>query len=563
MRFRILGRRAALVALAALLATAIGACKKKEVPSAPALPPAPARPAEVLLELQVPRPSESWSALQALLGSPVTFLPKAPELALGGWLALAPLVSSSLDLRAPLVAVALAGAEPALLIGVHLQSGPEFIAQLTTGNAPTHRLQREGGLAILTALKSPEAWPLAVQGDALLIGPRTGLLRAGSYVARGLLRKASADGPITALLPGESLRNLAVPALRALWQQRQGALEEAKRRAEREHGRPADFADPSALLSGLGQGVEAAFSVLASAEKATVQLTLDPDGLELLARLWPLPGGGAAEQWAQSLPIGPTTTLGALPARTIFGVLLRRSPDPATHDLAGRVTGLIGVHTAAADDRGLADALGALDSGRGNVQAFGVLDDLSLVWRGEVADPVLMRRGLKNTLAAFTKKPLVEPLSAFLGRPALTQTTSRVENLEVSADRALFRLTATAPGKAPSTRQLELLSLVESSRFLLVATSGTPPALAEALSAERGAGSLAESEPAARLLARSSQAACLVFADLARFAGAAENDPVVKAPLTFTLGQRDHGPEVVLRVSQAALRVLLSRGLAL
>jgi hypothetical protein len=562
MRFRALGRRAALVALATLLATATGACKKKEVPAAPALPPAPARPAEVLLELQVPRPSESWPALQALLGSPVTFLPKAPELALGGWLALSPLVSSSLDLRAPLVAVALAGAEPALVIGVHLQSGPEFIAQLTTGNAPTYRLQREGGLALLTALKAPDASPLAVQGDALLIGPRAGLLRAGSYVARGLLRNATADGPITAWLPGESLRTVAVPALRALWQRRQGALEEAQRRAEQEHGRPADFADPGALLAGLGQGLEAAFSVLASAEKATAQLTLEAESLELLARLWPLPGG-AAEQWAQSLPIGPTATLGALPARTVFGVLLRRSPDPATHDLAGGVATLLGVHAAAADDRALADALGALDSGRGNVQAFGVLDDLNLVWRGEVADPTLMRRGLKSTLAAFTKKPLVEPVTAFLGQPTLTQTTSRLENLELPADRALFRLTPKGPAKAPGARQFELLSLVESSRFLLVAASGAPPAFAEALSAERGPGSLAESEPASSLLARSPQAAFLVFADLGRFSASAGNGPVTRAPLTFTLGQRDRGPEFALRASQAALRVLLSRGLAL
>jgi hypothetical protein len=447
------------------------------------------------------------------------------------------------------------------VLGVHLESGPEFIAQLTTGNSPTHGVQREAGLAVLTALKAPEASPLAVQGDVLLIGPRAGLLRAGSYVARVLLPKATADGPITASLSGDSLRTLAVPALRALWQRRQGALEEAQRRAEQEHGRPADFADPGALLAGVRQGLETALSVLASAEKATAELTLHAESLEFLARLWPT-RGGAGEQWAQSLPLGATGALGALPARTVLAVLLRRSPDPATRNLAERVTALLGAKATAGDGRSLTDALGALDSGRGNVQAFGVLDDLNLVWRGDVADPVLMRRGLKSTFAAFTKRPLVDPVSVFLGRPVLVQTTSRIENVDVPADRALFRLTPASPSKAPSGRQLEVLSLVESNRFLVVAASGAPPALAEVLAAERGAGSLGESESAARLLARSPQAAFLMFADLGRFAAGAAG-AATKAPLTFTLAQRENNPEFAVRASQGALRVLFARGLAL
>lgn len=559
MRFRALGRRATLVALVTLLVTS--ACRKKAAPAPPLPLPVPARPAEVLAELQVPRPSESWPGLQALLGSPVTFLPKAPELALGGWLALSPLVSSSLDLRAPLVAAALGGSEPALVVGVHLESGPEFIAQLTTGNTPTHRVQRESGLSLLTSLKSPEASPLAVQGDVLLIGPRTGLLRAGGYVARGLLPKASPDGPITATLSGESLRSVAVPALRALWEQRRGTLLEAQRRAEQEHGRPADFADPNVLLSGVEQWLESGFAVLSSSEKVSAELSLDAQSLEFVARLWPSPAG-AAEQWAQSLPLGATDALGALPARTVLGVLLRRAPEPASRDLGARVAALLGPRLADGDGGKLKEALSAFDSGRGNAQALGVLDDLNLVWRGEVADAALMRRGLSATLASFARKPLVEPVSGLLGRPTLTQSSTRVPNVAAPVERALLRLTPAGSAKPAGARQIELTSLVEPGRFLVVATTGAPSPLAEALAAERGSGSLGSNEPSAGLLKRSPRAALLIFADLGRLLPGAQRGPAVPAPLTFELGQSGANPELALRASAGALRALLSRGLA-
>lgn len=557
MTARRFGGKAKVLVFSLLLASS--ACKKRELAAAPASIPVPARPAELLAELCVPRPSELWPALQALLGPPVTFLPKAPELGFGGWLSLSPLVASSLDLHAPLVAAALGGAEPALVLGVHLQSGPEFVAQLTTGNAPTHRVERASGLALLTSLKSEGGSVLAVVGDALVAGPRAGVVRAGAYVARVMLPRASEKGPVTALLPGEALRAVGVPALRAGWQARRAELVSAQQRAEAEHGRPADFAEPGAILAAADQMVESSLALLSSAEKVTAELSADEQSLELIARLWPSPTG-LAEQLARSLPLGKSDVLKALPARTVVGLVLRRAAEVGSRDPASVVRALLGARLSEKDERALGEALTALDSGRGEVQALALLDDFSVIWRGEVRDAALLRRGIESTLPWFTKQPLLGPVTALLGRPVLSQSAVRVEGSDVPASRALFRLTPVpAKGEKPAApRELELTSLVEARRFVVAGAMGAPAPLGLALAAERGEASLGSDAQVTRWLDRSPEVAWLAFADVGRLfpSGAAAPGPLL-VELTVSEGK----PEFAARVSGGALRALLARGL--
>jgi hypothetical protein len=401
-----------------------------------------------------------------------------------------------------------------------------------------------------------------VVGDALVIGTRSGVVGAGAYVARSLLARATANGPDTALVPGEALRALGVPALRALWEKKRAGLLDAQRRAEAEHGRPADFAEPTVILAGLDRLLESVLSVLSSTEKVGAELSLDEQSLQIAARVWPLPSG-AAEQFARTLPVGATDALKALPASTILGILAWRAPGPEARELAGVVRALLGPRLSERDERALREALTALDNGRGNVQALGLLDDLSLVWRGEVADAALLRRGLESTLSLFTKKPLLDPVTAIFGRPSLTSGTLRVEGAELPAQRVVFHLSApsTGSGKPVAPRQIELLSLIEGRRFVLAAASGSAAPLSAALAAERGQASLAANEQAARLLARAARVAWLIFADLGRFAVPAGASPSASAPLLFDLTARDGFPEFSLRASQPALRVLLSREL--
>lgn len=552
--------RAGVSAVALVVLIAAGGCKKREpTTTAPAPLPVPARPAEVLAELCLPRPSELWPALQALLGPPVTFLPKAPELGLGGWLSLSPLVSSSLDLRAPLVAVALAGTEPALLFGVHLENGPEFVAQLTTGNAPTHRAQRESGLTWLTARKPEGAQTLAVAGDALVIGPRAGIARAGTYVARSLLPQAATKGPVTAFVPGEALRAVGVPALRALWDKRRAALLEAQRRAEAEHGRPADFGDPALILAGVDDLLESTLALLSSTSRITAELSLEPQGLEVVLRAWPEPSG-AVDKLARSLSLGAGDALQALPASTVLALLLRRNPEAPSLEYARAVRALLGPRLSESDERALREALSSLDAGRGNLQMLGVLDDLSLVWRGEVKDAALMRRGLAQLAPWFTRPSVVGSVTALLGRPLLSQSTQSVPGSAVPAQRASFRMVpAAVPGKKPAApRQFEVLSLVDPTRFVVAAGGGRSAPLGAALSAERGEGSLAANEQLAGWLGRRKQVAGLAFADVGRVSAAFGGGAASSAPLLLELSAREGGPELGLKVSAGALRALLS-----
>jgi len=199
----------------------------------------------------------------------------------------------------------------------------------------------------------------------------------------------------------------------------------------------------------------------------------------------------------------------------------------------------------------------------GDVQALGLLDDLSLIWRGEVRDAALMRRGLDATLPWFTRRPFVEPITALLGRPALTQSALRVDGAEVPAQRALFRLSpVAAKGEKPAApRQVELTSLVEARRFVVAVASANPAPLALALSAERGEASLGSDEQVLRLLGRSPQVAWLVFADLGRLGAAVGGSVSPSAPVLFDLGIREGKPEFAARASGSALRALLAREL--
>jgi hypothetical protein len=196
------------------------------------------------------------------------------------------------------------------------------------------------------------------------------------------------------------------------------------------------------------------------------------------------------------------------------------------------------------------------------LHALGLLDDLSLVWRGEVKDAALMRQGLAKLVPWFTRPSVVGPVTALLGRPTVSQSTESVPGSAVPAQRAVFRVAAAALAgkKTAAPRQFEVLSLVEPKRFVLAAGSGSGAPLGLSLSAERGEGSLAANQQVAGWLLRTKQVSGLVFADVGRVSSAFGGAAASSAPVLLNLSARDGGPEIGLKVSAGALRALLSWG---
>jgi hypothetical protein len=538
-------------AFGALIALTSGCHRRESKPSPPVLTLAPERPASVVAELTVPRPLETWQVATGFAGPIAALLPKSPELALGAWLGLPPLSATRLDLRTPLVAALVDSPEPASVIGVHVASGSEFVADLTTGAEASRKLESNQGLRLLTSLE-PDRPLLGVVDDVVLVGPRAALLAAGPYVARALLRNANASGPLTVLVPGRALREQLVPLARATWNERRAWLARARASEQQARGRAPDFGDPDAILGGIDRGMNDVLAALAAADRVTGELSLSSDRLETRWCVWPAKNAAGQVNQAE-MALAPGDALGVLPANTALALLLAR-PAHGKVDVSAAVRSIYGSRLNAADEHAVGEALSALDSGLGGAQVLALLDDKSVVWRGEVADSAPLRRGLGDALSLLNRKSVVAPVTAFFGSPSVRQSAAK-PGVSAGVDRASISLMP-APGKAGAAlavRRVEVRSVVDSKRFVVAFASGAEPPLDTLLRAEGGTEALASAPATQALLKPLEPSALALFVDLARL-GLVQGAP---APLLVNWGSYEGKPALTARLSAASVRALV------
>ncbi len=537
-------RRSPRSALALALSLALTSCHKSEPERAFVPPPPPARPSSVLAEVVVPRPGELWQAASALAGPLAALLPRGPELAMGSWLGMPPLSATRLDLRTPVVGAFLAEPEPALVLGVHVANGAELIADLTTGAGATRKLEPAQDLRLLSAVE-PGRPLLAVVDDVLLVGPRAALLSAGRYVARGLLRSAKDSGPVSLLVPGAALRERALPLLREAWQQRRAELVRARAETERSQGRPPDFADPEVVLRAVDGALERVASALLASEQVTGELTLSGERLECQLRLRQRAGAPKPE-----VPAVDTAALARLPANSALALLIARAPGSLTQ-LRGGLSSLFAERLLDADRKAFEASFAELDAGLGAAQSFALLANKSLVWRGDVADAPKLRQGLGDVLGLLQRKPIAEPLAAFVGRPSVRRAAASTTAPLDAATIVLTPAPLKGAVKAAPTR-IELRSKVEPERFVVALQSGAAPPLAEIMAAESGSASLGAAPATHELFAGLEPATLALFVDMAQLGLA----PEAPAPMLFELGVREGDAAVTWRASAGSLRAL-------
>lgn len=548
---RRVGRAAKLVALAPLSVVAffpLSACRKS-APPAPSekVAPAPARPAEVVFEASLPAPREFWPRLRELAGPIGEVMPRGPELFVCGVASIPPLSAGLLDLSSPLVAVWVAGEAPGFVLGVHLASGAELIAQVSTGAHPTHRVERRAGVAYLSPASGGD-FSFAVASDTLLLGPRRAVERAGDYVARTLRPRAATEGPIRFDVVGQGLRSRLVPALEAAWAAKRGALLDALGREQHLHGRPADYADPAALLGALDGFVHSALAVAGSTRSLHGEVTTAGEGVALFLEVVP-DADGAARAVFSSLRSGPTDHLRRLPPSAALAVFHRRGdPDASGADF---LSALFGSRLSVAENAALRRSLEQLQSGRGAAEAFALTPELGVVWRGDVTDPAAFKASLQGLLPLVTRPPIADALSGLIGRPALVRKTAE-ERANERMERALFRVTG-KPGRAPVVKEFEVASLVGARRFIVALGKEATASVDSALSTEGAATGFGASPPWAALLSEFGELAAFVAVDLSRL-GLAPAD----AGATLAAGARvdDGALSLRLRASDSAVRAL-------
>jgi hypothetical protein len=584
MRASLVLRRALGVALAvaAIAAVAFGAspsCANKRsssgqasssaVPALPALP----EPAGVLGELSLTHPDPTYRALREL-GRPLSSLLPAGFPMFAATLAgLPPLSADSFDADLPAVGLLVRGSngEPGWVLAVHVVSGPELVAKLTTGDrAPFHALTT--AVAGLKGIEpspapgttaAPAAFSLAVFDNYLLAGSSAELLTtAGPYTARMLPRHPPAAAPVALRFTERALESNLVPALRALWagyRTRLTHLDQSDRSAH--GGRAPDFADPAQVILGADAVVESLFSLLEEASALELDLAPFPDRLDATLVLEPEANSEVQQKLAALAP-GNARGLLSLPAETEFALGLSRSADD--RDAAGIAAGddwvrLLGARLSERDARQLRAVLSDWELGRGTETRYGFLggSEPGAFVVTTVADAARLKRAGSGLFGLVTLPGLRAPLVEFVGQPRVSEAAAPADALpNVTRKKLVF-----TPGGAgkPAVPALSFAWLVEDQNGFAAASKNADGALKAVVQSAHGEHPTLAAQPdLSRAIERvGEQAALFAYLDARLAFGATGASSPEPAPLLLSIAKRAPGAALRLEISKPVVDLAL------
>ena len=432
------------------------ACEKKSpdsqpVPSASAsasLSPVPA-PAGLVAEVFVPHPARTWSALRKTAGSSLRWFPATFPMAVGTLLGLPAHVVTLLSDDLPVVgAVAsTSGRPPTVVLGIHVRSGREVVAVLTTGNSATHeaRPASPGGVTVLSPKNAPgPSGPvLGVQGNTLLVGTSpSGLEQVGPFVARTLPTRKMPASALSVVVPASALEGPAAEWLEQEWQVHRKALEQKDLKNRVAHGgRAPDFGDPAAALMAMDAAARGVTEVLRSARAAELHLDPKPDGMRVLLRITARERGAAA-RLVQDMAVGDLAPLLSLPKSAVVAVLTRtsgRGREASAKSTSEGLQRLFGDRLEQKDRESIASTLGQLARGRGDFSAYALLQGgsgPSLVMQSALSDAGAFDAGARALFRLPKLRAFEEPIRQFVGEIRVTQDRLEVNGLEGQARRA-------------------------------------------------------------------------------------------------------------------------------
>lgn len=431
------------------------ACRGKEAPAPAASTTLPevAAPAALVAELSLGNPKETWSRLLRAGGDLAQALPSSLPVLLATSLSLPPAAAGTLDESVPFVGVVLSqpgSSEPDVVLGVHVTSGPELVASLTLGDGAKFR-RVELATRVVRLVSAPGApeldGALGVSGNYLLLASRVDALRdAGRYVAESVAKRARTEPGFSFSTSQGVVAGALSRRLRDLWQSQRGALAARARAEQQAKGRPADFAEPEALLSGADSVMDSWLSVLESSRALSFNLT--PEADRFRAELLLTPGTeGAAALLSQELALGPIAPLLALPQQTTAALLLRGDADPRPGEpsaLAASLTKLFGARLNADQAKKLSSALASFGQAHqgASVVALVPTPAPSLLLTFETRDADAFSRSLAEVISLLELPPVSGWLAGVWGKPHLVLTPKTADG--VSRARLRFQRAATA-----------------------------------------------------------------------------------------------------------------------
>lgn len=491
----------------------------------------PPAPANLLAELSLGNPKETWQRVRLLGGARAQALPSSLPVLLTTSLSMPPSAASGLDETLPIVGALLSrsdASEPDVVLGMHVLSGPELAAALTLGDSAKFR-RVELGPRLLRLLPAPGApdfnGALGISGNYLLLATRLQALEAGGrFVAEAVAKRARNEPGVFLRAGDRVLAGLLAQRLRAAWSEQRASLAERARAERQVKGRPPDFAEPEVLLGGIDNIVESWFEVLQSSRELSISLLPEADRLRAELSLLPGPEGAAAAL-QRELVVGPVAPLFALPDSTSAALLLRASEGGAAdaQGLGSSIARLFGERLRPEQAEKLVEAFDALGKSRQGATALGFSRSPApgLLLTFELADPEAFPAALTEVVRLLELPPIRDWLTSTLGKPLL----SLVPPLAGEARSARVRFLRSGRGAAlalPS--ELHLSWQVRERVGYLAIAPGAPPVLSRAWASPP----LAASQWLSPTRNRLADSALALFVDVGRLRSpSAESAPVV------------------------------------
>lgn len=513
-------------------------------PPSPKPPPA-TLPLPLLGSLVIGEPQSLWSVLRRVSGAWGAALPTQAALGLAGGLGLPTLMAGSFDLASPVVGAVMVSAskEPIVVLAVHVTSGRELVAQLTSGKAPPFAGKRlEYGVTVLERVNEHQrAFPLCVYKNYLVVGSSAETVCAA---ARFLVERLAQQKPPAGLLvmraEQRSLQGPLSDLLQARWAAYHQQLRAAEKNARAVKGRPPDFANPAAVMGALGTFVDALLALLATTKEATVRLDVNDDDWSVHVEATPMAKGAFAELLSDQ-SVGTAKPLNSLPAETVVA-LLSRSDEAAratsAKDVASQLKAMLEDRLTADDQATLVNILDAWAHGRGDVTkiAFIAGKASGVVVSGSVNDAARLKASLEGLPKALGVPAISEPVANLLGPVHQRPVVELLANQKLKGYRLGFGARGQLAGVLPSG--LALLWRVSQEEYHIVVSP--PPAkdlLAAVLQPENSLGRLPR---AAKALERVNSASVVLFlrpGPLGLLPSKPQQSP--EAPVLFSAGKSE------------------------
>ncbi len=317
-----------------------------------------AAPDGLLAEITVNNPDFFWGHLQRGVGGLAALLPGT----LGGLVtsfgSVDPSLAPTIDGASPAYAGIIArGADDfGWAVAVTLTDLPHARATLVDGESAHYDGKEDGIWTILTRKGGASSSPgpqIAISKNGMLVvaDNASDVKGIGEYLARTMPSRARQATDVAIDVPRTALSGPLHDRLAAAWTNFKTEKQAQADQAKKDHGRAADFGDPSGILTLADGAVQKRLALLADLQNAHISIETDATSITIDALLSANDGNGVASQAIAGMKVGEATPL----LDAVMGpvAILSRSSDAeraaAPADLETALKNALGNHFGDAD----------------------------------------------------------------------------------------------------------------------------------------------------------------------------------------------------------------------